>query len=171
MSLKFIKNIHSTYSGLIKYRQSLGNKKLVTIWKDSSNGKDCGQFFESKVLKNGNTKTRMLTIYPGKSTAIGLETKVTRPDGSVAYQTAGLLKKVVSHSHFRQKITSLEQKAENGTISKIEKEILKQMKTLRNKLTKIYESGAGVSKARRLLYKDQPKAKTLKDKTYWTYNN
>ena len=171
MSIRFLKNLHTDYSYMLKQKASIGNKKLISAWGNTDNVITSGQYFERKFLPNGNIKTRIVTIYDNKSKAIGLETKVMTHKGDIIYKSAGIVKD--NSKKLMKKIKLLKKKIANGLGTQRDKKSLEQMKHATELNTKIYENGDNVVFARNIMYKssslDNPK--TLIGKSFGLFKN
>lgn len=164
--LKSLINLHQSYVQAIKKGQNVGQKQLVTVWRNSTIEATSGQYFEKKILPNGNIKTRILTICEGNATPIGLETKVTTPKGGLVYKSIGVIKK--NTSHLAKRVRELKAKLMDGTISKSEKLKLESLELAKNQNTKMYEKNSNLGHVKDSLYADKEDVKTLLGSTYGT---
>lgn len=165
--LKVLQNMHQSYTQLIREGQNVGQKQLVTTWRNSAKEATSGQYFERKVLPNGNIKTRMLTVCAGNAMPIGLETKVVTPNNNLVYKTIGILKN--NTSHLAKNVRDLKTKLANGTINKWEMQKLEQCELAKKQNTKMYASNSNMSFIKDCLYSDKKGAKTLMGSTYGIY--
>lgn len=165
--LKSLINLHQSYTQAIKNGQNVGQKQLVTVWRNPSKEITSGQYFEKKKLPNGNIKTRILTIVEGNATPIGLETRVTTPKGGLVYKSIGVIKK--NTSHLAKRVRELKTKLMDGTISKSEKLKLESLELAKSQNTKMYEKNSNLGHVKDSLYEGKENVKTLLGSTYGVY--
>lgn len=165
--LKELQLMHKSYLQAIKENRNVGTKKLVATWWSPNREITSGQFFEKKILPNGNIKTRILTIGSERNSTIGLETKVVNPTGGLVYKSIGIIKK--SKNHIQRKIKELNLKMQNKTITGFERKLLETLELSKKQNTKSYKTGPQLGIVRDLLYRDKQGAKTLIGETYGTY--
>lgn len=165
--LKSLISLHQSYAQAIKNGQNVGQKQLVTVWRNVSKEVTSGQYFEKKILPNGNIKTRILTIGEGNATPIGLETKVTTPKGGFVYKSIGVIKK--NTSHLAKSVRELKAKLMDGTITKFEKLKLESLERAKNQNTKMYETNSNLGRVKDSLYVGKDDVKTLLGSTYGVY--
>ena len=164
--IKLVNNIRNEYINALQKGSNIGKKQLITPWHTSSGGCSVGQYFERKVLPNGNTKTRIATIYSGGS-AIGLETKVVDPQNNIVYTSAGLIGR--TSLRLRKKIKVLNKKVQENTATKRDLRHLQQMEKRNSIMTKMYFSGE-ISNTKRILYSRYKGLKTLIGKYIGEYH-
>ena len=169
--IKYLKDLHGSYSQALRRGADIGKKELINAWRNSDNVITSGQYFERKVLPNGNIKTRIATIYDNSSKAIGLETKVMTPEGELVYNSAGVVKD--NSVRLMGKIRRLQQKVAKGLDTSIDNLRLRKLKQQAEQNTKLYKFGEKTKIARELMYystalKDP---KTLVGQTYGKFWN
>lgn len=167
MKLRILNNVHALYLDAARRGKDVGNKKLVTVIKNSSKEVTGGQFFEKKILPNGNIKTRILTITNGCKPEIGLETKITTSSNKLVSKTIGVIKQATSH--FNKKIRLLRAKLANQTISNHESLRLKDLELAKSQNTKLYGKNYHTGFVKEALYGKMEEAKTLVGDNYSRY--
>lgn len=165
---RLLSNVYNRYQTAITNREAINGKQLITRWKAPMTEKCGGQFFERKILPNGNIKTRIITIYSNNKQEIGLETKVVTPSKKLVYKTIGLIKK--STSRFKKSIKALQSQNENHQLTKQEQKKLKSMELCAKQCTKAYGKNFDTSKPKEAMYKHIKEAKTLLGDTFVHYN-
>ena len=164
---KSLKEMHDTYQLALKQGSNLGNRKIISAWKNQHGEVTSGQFFNRKVLPNGNTKTRILTIYDNQGNGMGLETMVQDIRGNLIYRSAGIVKD--NTSKLQNKLRILRKKIRTGFATK--KDIAYYKKNGKNLYlnTKMYECNENLVDARFALYNSYPGSKRLFGSNYVLY--
>lgn len=159
-----LRNIYDGYRTAIQKKANVGNKRLASVWNMASDVPNAAQYFERKILPNGNIKTRMLTIYAENGSPMGLETKVVNPKGDLVYKSIGLVQETTRK--MLKNISQLEYKKTQNLITPKEERRLAVLQNTVNKNTKMYVVNDKISSAKARLYDHYTGAKTLVGDTY-----
>ena len=166
--IKPLKDMHSAYQEALRQGANIGNKKLISAWKNADGIITSGQYFEKKKLPNGNIKTRIVTIYDNNAKAIGLETRVNDKHGTPIYRSIGMVKDT-THK-LRRKIGLLMNKTREGSATQQEEYTLANLMKRSKLNTKIYLCQDKLRAPRRILYDKLPNdVKTLSTYNYKLY--
>ena len=166
---KSLKEMHDTYQLALKQGSNLGNRKIISAWKNQHGEVTSGQFFNRKVLPNGNIKTRILTIYDNQGNGMGLETMVRDKDNKIIYKSTGIVKD--NTPKLQNQLRILRKKIRTGYATK--EDIAYYKKNGRNlyRNTKMYECNENLVDARFALYNSCPGSKRLFENGYRLYKH
>lgn len=168
--IKPLKDMHSAYQEALRQGANIGNKKLISAWKNADGIITSGQYFEKKKLPNGNIKTRIVTIYDNNAKSIGLETIVSDRNRNLIYKSIGIVKDT-THK-LRRKIGLLMNKTREGCATQQEEYTLANLMKRSKLNTKMYVCQDKLAGPRKILYEKLPDdAKTLSARGYKIYGS